>query len=808
MALDELTVSAVVDPEGVRAGLQSALRMVEDFARTATVVVSRADLTPGGLNAGEQAAATLVRGLRTGFEQNQAQLKEMVFRGLISAGRADAIGKTNAAEFNAGLLKGINQLAGSGQLTAKLRVSLVNELKATGLEAGEALRREIANKLVTVDGALSSSGNVATAFGEKATRAASKVAFGLQAVATGGAGAEAGLKGVLGAASNFAGMFGNGGLIVAAVAAGSLAIVNYFSKARDEMAKTRKKFIEEIDAIENAGEGIGLTKRLQSIDLGTPAARGADSLIQLKRQRDELNALLRGQSVAASSTDARQGGGVDPASAIGQLIRIRQAALRAIKPKIDALEAERRELVRRINSPPDPRREVKLGETIVTGKGDKQLATDAASATAKALRASEKAARDFVDGLQAVAAAAQLSGKGAEHIEGINERLVASYKKVSDAIAAQKDHFGPYAVELRKVREELEKSPLIKMLNGEMPGLNVGITPRINLTEGGFLGSPIANVAGSRATPPALPKADFSRFDLAVAYVSNGLRDIGTSLSAMGKKVLDDFTPAGLAVFTFGAVLKGAAPFLEALKEPLRIVGEILGKALAPILKALFPIFKGVAIAATYVGEIFFKVSSVLTLGIGYLIRGIGNLLNKLPGSIGNPLKKAGQELIDFGHAQREAADALRKGRDELRNLEWNDALDNVTGAANEAAEALRNVPQGWNAALAAFEAGRLSPGDTPAGGGKSGGKVNTGSGDTGGGNPGGGSGGGTGTGGGRGRFDGEGDGPAMPTTIIIESVKIGDNLTPKQQARFFLNELRDISADQFGTSSRVMDIR
>ncbi len=179
----------------------------------------------------------------------------------------------------------------------------------------------------------------------------------------------------------------------------------------------------------------------------------------------------------------------------------------------------------------------------------------------------------------------------------------------------------------------------------------------------------------------------------------------GAMFAQAGLDVGMQLSPLGMVATLIGGAMEGLAPLMDALQEPLRMVGEILGKALAPILKALFPVFKLVAIAATYIGEVFFKVAGWINTGIGKLLEGIGKLLNKLPGSIGNPLIKAGEAMQAMGQGFDDGARALREGREQLKDLDWDDALAKVGDTANKVSEELTNMPQGFKIAAHRFNA-------------------------------------------------------------------------------------------------------
>lgn len=128
---------------------------------------------------------------------------------------------------------------------------------------------------------------------------------------------------------------------------------------------------------------------------------------------------------------------------------------------------------------------------------------------------------------------------------------------------------------------------------------------------------------------------------------------------------------------------------------------ELIAKALMPILEALFPVFKQLFIGATYVGQVFFKLTGWLQKAIGELLKGLGKAINfLLPGNPANGLVKAGQGMIDLGQGFLDASDELGKARDEIKGMEWKEAGD-------KAIEALSNIPEGMKLAAIRFDATR-----------------------------------------------------------------------------------------------------
>lgn len=179
-------------------------------------------------------------------------------------------------------------------------------------------------------------------------------------------------------------------------------------------------------------------------------------------------------------------------------------------------------------------------------------------------------------------------------------------------------------------------------------------------------------------------------------------------------KLLGVFNPLTL----IGEMLKGAfqaiAPAVDALQVPVKLVATAFGTALAPILKALFPVFKLVTIGATYVGQVFFTISGWIQKAVGWLIKSLADFVDKII-PFGDPLKglsKAGQAMIDVGNGFLEGADALADARDDIKGLKW----DEIQKSADNVNRSLQNVPEGFKVALARFrattvEATRSAPG-------------------------------------------------------------------------------------------------
>jgi len=148
-----------------------------------------------------------------------------------------------------------------------------------------------------------------------------------------------------------------------------------------------------------------------------------------------------------------------------------------------------------------------------------------------------------------------------------------------------------------------------------------------------------------------------------------------------------------------GGMFSALAPVLDRLTIPLRNVGHLIGSVLAPILEALTPVLNLVAKGFGYIIQ-----------ANGYFIRAIGDLLYLLPGSIGKPLVKFGQNMSDAARSTRAAIDAktdLTKGSQQLSDALLNAVQGFKIQAYGPGAQAVpRQAPPTTTAAAAPISVG------------------------------------------------------------------------------------------------------
>jgi hypothetical protein len=145
--------------------------------------------------------------------------------------------------------------------------------------------------------------------------------------------------------------------------------------------------------------------------------------------------------------------------------------------------------------------------------------------------------------------------------------------------------------------------------------------------------------------------------------------------------------PGAAAFVVLMEMVSGVAetlgPALAGLLYPVRLIGEALGTMLLPVVKLLFQPLRLLAIAVTY-----------LQTAIGWAVRGIGKMIDKIPGISGGPLIRAGQSMMD-------GAEAVRQ---KLLDLSFDEAV-NQAANAERASRSIVNAVEGFKTAAYRFRA-------------------------------------------------------------------------------------------------------
>jgi phage-related protein len=125
-------------------------------------------------------------------------------------------------------------------------------------------------------------------------------------------------------------------------------------------------------------------------------------------------------------------------------------------------------------------------------------------------------------------------------------------------------------------------------------------------------------------------------------------------------------------------------------------------------LRALWPVLRLLGIVATIVGEVFSRVAAAVAQAIGGLVKAIGNMIAHIPGlgGVGHAIANFGQSILNFGQGARQAADEFARTRKELQGMTWDQtaqALEDLQNSAQNASDALNNIPSGFRIQRAIF---------------------------------------------------------------------------------------------------------
>jgi hypothetical protein len=188
-------------------------------------------------------------------------------------------------------------------------------------------------------------------------------------------------------------------------------------------------------------------------------------------------------------------------------------------------------------------------------------------------------------------------------------------------------------------------------------------------------------------------------------FAQGGLQQLGQFAKESGEMLkgglqgaVMSLSPLGMVATLLEGVFAGMAPILEAFSSPLRIVGELLGTLIAPVLRIFFPIIKTVAIAFTYAGQIIANVIGGIAKVAGEVISAVGSIIRRIPllGGVGRSIQNFGRGIVAASRDAFAVAGQMSEARDRLRDLTFEEAMDNVGEAAAEAAESLSNVPNAY----------------------------------------------------------------------------------------------------------------
>lgn len=132
------------------------------------------------------------------------------------------------------------------------------------------------------------------------------VGFGLESLARGGESASSGIRTALRSVATFATFFGEPGFLVAGIAAVTAGILDLFSKARDEIEETRKKFVSEVKGMVEASDFAGLENQLKQIFTGSVTVDPSNLTVKTVKGLQQLEAEAAEANAAISALGNRK----------------------------------------------------------------------------------------------------------------------------------------------------------------------------------------------------------------------------------------------------------------------------------------------------------------------------------------------------------------------------------------------------------------------------------------------------------------------------------------------------------------------
>jgi hypothetical protein len=166
--------------------------------------------------------------------------------------------------------------------------------------------------------------------------------------------------------------------------------------------------------------------------------------------------------------------------------------------------------------------------------------------------------------------------------------------------------------------------------------------------------------------------ATMSNLSQTATRTSGAMSQIASAGMGQIGNFLGQFSPMSLAMEALGEVFKVLQPVIDSLKEPFRIIAQIIGRALIPILQAFWPIIRQLVIAFSYVAEIFFKVAGGIASAVGGAIAAIGGVIAKIPllGGIGRSIQERGQAIANIGAGFSQAGKEMKDLRESIRDID------------------------------------------------------------------------------------------------------------------------------------------
>jgi hypothetical protein len=422
--------------EGAAAAQSFSRTMSQDVVRGAAAARTAAQSISNGFREG--AIARSSETIRVAIDRTILKVEEM-------ATKVDQSSKKSVAAFtaladsarvklqqfgaSAEQMRGLDEAIGS--VSTRLR-----QLDQPAAAIGKVTRNTTAAAKSV--GFLSGAFSQFTGRGQRAASAAVAVGFGLEGLARGGDAAETGLRQALRAVSSLAAAFGTGGLIVAGVAASAAAILDLFSRTRDELKKTTKTFTDEINQLVKDVDVVGLQKKMQEVWRGDPTA-GEEFGGAFRTGLGKLEADLKVAEQKFRAIEEAEKGLLFKSADFAEARNAVQSLLDKVNPLREAYNAAGKAAREIQGAPIEPQGLKRLTVTIGTAK--------------QGLEALTERARTYIAAEEQIGAS-----KGLLNLPQLPARIAALYDTVKAQLDATEDKQSAVAVGLRTILADLDKT--------------------------------------------------------------------------------------------------------------------------------------------------------------------------------------------------------------------------------------------------------------------------------------------------------------------------------------------------------------
>ena len=159
-----LVIQIGANASGIKVALDQANSYLRQFANTAqnSFRTINRGLRSGAITGGQDAADLLLHNLNARFNQSVGNVREQMFRGLITRKQAETHMREASAGFNAGLLAGIEELRARNLLPPHILEGLQRQLKDAGLRGAKELVNGLEAGMLKVGNQLESIGQSLT----------------------------------------------------------------------------------------------------------------------------------------------------------------------------------------------------------------------------------------------------------------------------------------------------------------------------------------------------------------------------------------------------------------------------------------------------------------------------------------------------------------------------------------------------------------------------------------------------------------------------------------------------------------------